>query len=257
MPSAKSRARSQPARSARPRLRSRRDAWTKSSAATTAAATGSTSLIVPGCGALGRHVAPCNFRACTYDPTVVNAGGAGNGASVRGTHGTGWRGAWACLGGVAAAGAVAAVLASAGAAAGRVPLPPVVLAHVGEQRLDSQLVQVADSARSHGSAAAVASAKAQSLDVSHGMVRVIVQARPGQVVTAEIRGRCARRPGRGAGRRPRAGARRAGSVAAARLERRRRECCAPGCAGCAVGGRGCPGDRCGRVADGRRTTGRG
>jgi hypothetical protein len=103
---------------------------------------------------------------------------------VRGPHGTGWRGAWVCLGGVAAAGAVAAVLASAGAAAGRVPLPPLVLPHVGEPRLDSQLVQVADSARSHGSAAALASARAQSLDVSHGMVRVIVAARQGRVAPA-------------------------------------------------------------------------
>ncbi len=88
-------------------------------------------------------------------------------------------------GGALAAAAAAVVLASAGAAAGRGSLPHLVLPHVGEPRLDSQLVQVADSARSHGSAAALATAKAQSIDVSHGRVRVIVQARPGQVVSAE------------------------------------------------------------------------
>ena len=56
---------------------------------------------------------------------------------------------------------------------------------MGEHRLDSQLVQVANSAGSRGSAAGLASARAHSLDVRHSRVRVIVQPQAGQITAAE------------------------------------------------------------------------
>ena len=82
--------------------------------------------------------------------------------------------------------AVAALVASAsaGAGSGHVAAKRLSLPHVGESSLDSRLVKVADSRQSHGAAAALASARSQSLTVSDGKVRVIVQARAGRLAAA-------------------------------------------------------------------------
>src|SRR3954470_6368661 len=57
--------------------------------------------------------------------------------------------------------------------------------HAGEPRLESQLTQVAQASSAHGTAAALSSAATQGLDVDHGLVRVVVDAKAGRDAASE------------------------------------------------------------------------
>jgi hypothetical protein len=57
---------------------------------------------------------------------------------------------------------------------------PLVIPHLGESHLDSQLVEVARAVRSGGPGAGLALARAQSVGVAQGRVRVVVEANAGR-----------------------------------------------------------------------------
>ncbi len=59
------------------------------------------------------------------------------------------------------------------------------LSHQGEPRLESQLAQVALSARTHGAAAALETARSQKIDTDQGQVRVIVDPKADRVAASE------------------------------------------------------------------------
>src|SRR5690242_251701 len=88
--------------------------------------------------------------------------------------------------GVLVAAAMALVsLTSAGAGTGSLGAFLTPIPHAAGSTLDSRLSSLATAARAHGSAEALASAKAESLAVSNGRVRVIVQATTGQLASAK------------------------------------------------------------------------
>src|SRR4051812_31717222 len=60
-----------------------------------------------------------------------------------------------------------------------------VVSHAGESRLDSQLAQVAQSSKLSGATAAIDTARSQNIDVEHGLVRVVVDAKAGRDAASE------------------------------------------------------------------------